>query len=81
MKNQGIYNRLRKIEGQIRGIEEMISKDRSETDILIQLEAVKSSIASTHSNFIENLLENKDGEEIKISDQVLRAILRSIKKS
>jgi len=81
MKNQGIYNRLRKIEGQIRGIEDMLANDRSDTDIMIQLEAVKSSISSAYSSFIEELIQVVEGEEIKINNQVLRAILRSVKKS
>jgi len=80
MKHQSIYNRLRRIEGQIRGIEEMLVKERPDTDILIQLEAVKSSLSSTLANFIEEMLEKKEAE-VKISETALRAILRSIKKS
>lgn len=80
MKHQSIYNRLRRIEGQIRGIEEMLVKERPDTDILIQLEASKSSLSSTLANFIEEMLEEKEGE-VKISETALRAILRSIKKN
>lgn len=79
MKHNSIYNRLRRIEGQIRGIEEMLAKERPDTDILIQLEAAKSSLSSTHANFIEEMLEKKEGE-VKIAETALRAILRSIKK-
>jgi CsoR family transcriptional regulator, copper-sensing transcriptional repressor len=80
MNHKPIYNRLRRIEGQIRGIEEMLAKERPDTDILIQLEAAKSSLSSTCANFIEGMLEKKD-DEVKISETALRAILRSIKKS
>lgn len=79
MKHQNIYNRLRRIEGQIRGIESMVSDDRPEQDILIQLEAARSSLASTVSSLIESMLEEKDGE-VKLSPEQLRILLRSIRK-
>ncbi len=79
MKYQSIYSRLRRIEGQIRGIEEMVAKDRPEQEILIQLDAAKSSLASTISSLIESMMQ-KDAEGKILLDEVsLRAILRSIK--
>lgn len=78
MKHQTTYNRLRRIEGQIRGIEEMISKDRPIEEIFVQLSAVKSSISSTLSSFIESLLD-KDSDKKSLSEEQVRLILRSIK--
>lgn len=80
MKHQNIYNRLRRIEGQIRGIEEMLDKDRLERDILIQLEAAKSSLASTISALIESMLEKNSEGKIALLESDVAALLRIIKK-
>jgi len=80
MKHQSIYNRLRRIEGQIRGIKDMVVKDRSETDILIQLEAAKSSLSSTISTLIEAMLQKNDDGNVMINEVALRSILREVKK-
>jgi len=79
MKHQKIYNRLRRIEGQIRGIEDMVAKDRSEEDLLIQLEAARSSLASTISSLIESMLKNEQGK-VTLEEREIKALLRSIKK-
>lgn len=71
---------MRRIEGQVRGIGEMVAKDRPEEDILIQLEAVKSSLSSTISFLVESLLKT-DGEEIVLKAKEVKTILRLIKKN
>ena len=79
MKHQNIYNRLRRIEGQIRGIEDMVSKDRSEQDILIQLEAAKSSLASTIISLIESMLKKDSEGKVILEESRLQTILKFIK--
>jgi DNA-binding FrmR family transcriptional regulator len=39
-----LINRLRRIEGQVRGIQNMIGQDRDCTDIIQQLAAVRSAV-------------------------------------
>ncbi len=48
-----ILQRLRKIEGQIRGIQSMIIDNRSCSDILIQVSAVKSALNSVNKLLLE----------------------------
>lgn len=43
-----IINRLKKIEGQIRGIQKMVLDSRECSDILIQMSAVKSALKKTN---------------------------------
>ncbi|MFP4461010.1 MAG: metal-sensitive transcriptional regulator [Thermotogota bacterium] len=43
-----IMTRLKKIEGQIRGIQKMIEEQRNCSDILIQMSAVKSALKKTN---------------------------------
>lgn len=85
MKYQSIYNRLRRIEGQIRGIEEMLAKERSEGDIIIQLEAVKSSVASTITSLMESSMKVEGGRgkggKVEIEREKLESLLKMIKKS
>lgn len=81
MRHQQIYNRLRRIEGQIRGVAEMVSADKPEPDIIVQLEAAKSSISSATSSLVEEMLEIDTEGKVIISDKQKRTILRLVKKS
>lgn len=80
MKHQSIHNRLRRIEGQIRGIEEMVALDRSETDILIQLEAAKSSLSSTIVHLIDSMISENDDGSITISENERKSIMKILRK-
>ena len=51
-----INNRLNRIEGQVKGIKNMIAEDRYCNDILIQLSAIESSIKSLSMQILENHL-------------------------
>lgn len=80
MKYKSIYNRIKRIEGQVRGISEMLASNKPEQDILIQLEAAKSSLGSTISRFIEDQLALERDGKVSLSKDQIRSILRSIKK-
>lgn len=45
--NKNIINRLKRAEGQLRGIQKMITEDQDCIDIVTQLTAVRSSINRT----------------------------------
>ncbi len=83
MKYQSIYNRLRRIEGQVRGVEEMITKDSAEKEILIQLEALKSSLSSTISSFLAEIINKKrlDDGSFAVDEDWIKSILRFLKKN
>jgi len=49
-----ILSRLKRIEGQIRGIQGMISQGRSCSEILVQIAAVKSALHQVSRLLIEN---------------------------
>lgn len=81
MKYQSIFNRLRRIEGQIRGIEEMVANDKEEREILIQLEAVKSAVSSTTVALVEQMIKEDDSSGSKSLDKSnLDVILHLLKK-
>ncbi len=63
-------NRLRRIEGQVRGIAQMVEEDRYCIDVLTQLSAVKSALAAVereilkdHSNrCVQGAIESGDAD-------------------
>ncbi len=51
--NAAIRNRLKRIEGQVRGIAQMVEEDRYCIDILTQIQAVKSALAKAESEVLK----------------------------
>ncbi len=47
-------NRLRRIEGQVRGIARMIEEDRYCIDVLTQMQAVKAALGRAESEVLRN---------------------------
>lgn len=53
-----LLNRLRRIEGQVKGIEKMLTSDQCCTDILIQIAAVRSAINGVGGLLFERFAKN-----------------------
>lgn len=49
-----ILNRLNRIEGQVRGIRQMVADDRYCIDILHQVQAVKAALAKAESEILKD---------------------------
>lgn len=49
-----IVDRLRRVEGQVRGITQMVENDRYCIDILHQVQAVKSALARAEDEILKN---------------------------
>ncbi len=43
-EKQAVINRLKRIEGQVRGIQKMVEEDRYCMDILVQISAIQSAL-------------------------------------
>ena len=52
--NSKIVNRLKRIEGQVRGVTQMVENDRYCIDILHQVQAVKSALAKAENEILKN---------------------------
>jgi DNA-binding FrmR family transcriptional regulator len=59
-----IQNRLKRIEGQIRGVENMVSTLRSADEIVVQLSAVRSAVNSLLFEVIDQELELADKDRL-----------------
>lgn len=53
-----IIRRLRRIEGQIKGIENMVVEEKDCRDILIQISAARSAINNAGGLILENYMKN-----------------------
>jgi DNA-binding FrmR family transcriptional regulator len=77
VSKQTLVRRLRRIEGQIRGIEKMINEDRDCVDLVIQLAAVRSGIEGIGAIVLNNcmiLCLNKDPDANADIDSLSKAI-------
>lgn len=51
--NQALLVRLRRIEGQVRGVQRMVEDDRYCVDILIQIAAIKAAVDKVAAGLLE----------------------------
>ena len=49
-----IVNRLRRVEGQVRGVAQMVEDDRYCIDILHQIQAIKSALAKVETQVLKD---------------------------
>lgn len=52
--NARILNRLRRVEGQVRGVAQMVENDRYCIDILTQVHAVKAALSKAENEILKN---------------------------
>jgi DNA-binding FrmR family transcriptional regulator len=85
---EAVGKRLRRIEGQVRGIERMVEEDRYCIDILTQIAAAMTALESVGlkvlddhvSHCVAGALESGDAEEARLkTDELLAAVQRFAK--
>jgi DNA-binding FrmR family transcriptional regulator len=54
MKDSSTINRLKRIEGQIRGVARMVEEDRYCIDILHQIQAVKAALGKAENEILKS---------------------------
>jgi DNA-binding FrmR family transcriptional regulator len=76
-----LFNRISRIEGQLKGIRQMIENDVYCDDILIQVSAVNNSVKSLGriilNNHIKSCVKN---ELLKGNDQIIDEVIKSFGK-
>ena len=77
MEISKIQNRLKRIEGQIRGVEEMVSTLRSTDEIIIQLSAIRSAVDSLLLSIIENEIGLADQNRLLELKRTLKRMIKS----
>ncbi|MCX6793284.1 MAG: metal-sensitive transcriptional regulator [Candidatus Falkowbacteria bacterium] len=76
--NQKLIRRLKIIEGQVRGLQEMINSNAYCIDIITQTSAVKQALSGVEDALMENHLggclvhQIKKGKEAKAKEEILK---------
>ncbi len=52
-----LLNRLRRIEGQVRGLQKMVEEDRYCADVLMQISSVERALAATAKLMLKNHIQ------------------------
>lgn len=79
-KNE-LMNRLKRIEGQVRGVEGMLEKNAYCTDILIQVSAVTSALNSFSKQLLSNHIKTCVADNIrKGNDEVVDELVATLQK-
>ena len=66
---QNLSLRLRRVEGQVRGIQKMIEDERYCPDILVQMSAVHESLRAVERLLLRNHLQHCATEALRSGDQ------------
>ncbi len=80
MDTDAINKRLKKIEGQVRGIQKMVNDDKPCEDILIQIGAIKSALHKTGQLILEGHMHHcvidaiKEGNEDETIEKLISAL-------
>lgn len=64
-----LINRLNRIEGQIRGIKNMVEEDRYCVDILTQVSAIQSALNSFNKNLLANHIKTCVVNDIRAGNE------------
>ncbi len=67
-------NRLRRIEGQVRGLQRMVEEDRYCADVLTQLSSVQEALRAVGRELMRNHLEHCATEAIRSGDDEAEAM-------
>lgn len=76
-----LMNRLKRIEGQVRGIQGMMENDAYCTDILVQVAAVNAALNSFNKALLSNHLHSCVAENIRAgNDEVIDELVELLQK-
>ena len=77
--------RLRRIEGQVRGLHKMVEEDRYCPDIMVQVSSVQQALRSLGMSLMRNHLRHcathaiAQGQQEKVYDELLELIYKHVK--
>ncbi len=83
-EQQALLNRLRRIEGQVRGIQRMVAEDRYCVDILQQMAAITAGLQEVSLIVLQSHIEGcvseaiRSGEEEELIEELMNAIWNGV---
>ena len=76
-----LMNRLKRIEGQVRGVEGMLENDAYCTDILVQVSAITSALNSFNKALLANHMKTCVADNIRQgNDEVIDELVTTLQK-
>jgi len=66
---QSALNRLKRIEGQVRGVHGMVEEERYCADTLVQISAIQESLRAVAEVLLRNHLQNCAADAIRSTDK------------
>lgn len=75
-EQKSLLNRLSRIEGQVRGVKNMVENDAYCTDVILQVSAIRSALASFQSELLSEHIKTcvagdlKDGKNETVDELV-----------
>lgn len=81
-----VQNRLRRVEGQVRGLQKMVDEEQYCVDVITQSSAVRSALSAIEDLMLENHLSEhvihqmKQGQEKKAITEIIDVFKKSKKK-
>lgn len=80
-ERKDLMNRLKRIEGQVRGVEGMLENDAYCTDILMQVSAVTSALNSFNKVLLANHMRTCVAENIREgNDEIIDELVAALQK-
>lgn len=78
-EKKALLNRLRRIEGQVRGLEKMVSEDAYCTDIVIQVSAAQAALNAFSKRLLASHIHTCVVNDIRDGkDEVVEDLIRTI---
>lgn len=80
-EKKDLINRLKRIEGQVRGVEGMLEKDAYCTDIITQIQAISAALNSFNKVLLANHIKTCVADNIRQgNDEVIDELVSTLQK-
>ncbi|MGL4913772.1 MAG: metal-sensitive transcriptional regulator [Romboutsia sp.] len=75
---EALQKRLKRIEGQVKGIQKMVEEERYCVDILVQISAIRSAINKVGAMILENHVKGCVNNSIKNNDEDIESTINEL---
>ena len=83
-KKEAVLRRLRRVEGQVRGVERMVEEDRYCIDVVTQITAAQAALDKVALELLEDhakhcVIEGRDGDQGEKTEELMGAVKRLLR--